>query len=122
MTQTTTADLARGLRIQQQEETLAMYGACKIRTNKCEVSFGTIDGVEVLVSSTSPILHRIDLESTEGSIYGYDGRPQDLEDFAPLHTWTRFTDYVLFTRAHWTSQGGNYLRVIVSDVQLEPVA
>jgi hypothetical protein len=107
------------LRTQQQEETLAMYGASKIWTNPCGVSVGTIDGVEVLLGEHSPVLHRIDLETTEGNIYGFNGRPQDLEQFAPLNTWTRFIDYVLFTRVRWSSRFGNYLRANVSDVQWE---
>jgi hypothetical protein len=105
------------LRVQHQEGTLAMYGASAVETNPCGVSFGTINGVAVLIGEYAPILHRIDLETTEGKVYGYDGRPQDLELAFPLETWTRFTDYVLFTRAHWSTRDGNYLRVNVSDVR-----
>jgi hypothetical protein len=111
--------LAKDLRIMEQEGLLSMYGARKIRTNESEVSVGTIDGVEVLVSRTSPILHRIDLETTEGNIYGYDGRPQDLEDFAPPTTWTRFHHYVKITRRWWSPTDGNWMRVTCQDVRFD---
>ncbi len=114
----TATNLATTLRIQEQEEGLGMLGARQIRTNEFGVTVGLVGDTEVIVSDFAVPVHKVDIESTEGNFYGLD-QARDVENFAPIETWTRFRSYVVLHRAHWTARDGNFVQVTISDVRFE---
>lgn len=77
---------------------LATIGATGIHVNTFGVAFGVIDGVRVLLSTTSPARYQQPIDDPD--VEGNDWVTADDE-------WT----HVVVTRADWTMRTGGFLRV-----------